>query len=333
MRTGSYNTYHGRTPFKKFIKILLIVLLILVVLGIAATMYLQQYLVVSADGVRLDLSFLRQEDPAPAVSAGPSVEDDPVVIVTPTPQPTPEPTPTPEAKPLGLVPVVISTGVFADGAEQVPALITAAGGDCALFDMKTDEGGLTHSSAAQAQYGRAAAYPYDSDHVANAMFALEDVYTVARVSCFRDDYIFQYSSSYPLYANSGDRWIDSDRIHWLAPTDYDVRAYLTAVCVELAERGFDEILLDNAGYPTKGNLQYIRKGDAYNADSFSTVIDGFYAQVISALAEYDVTVSVVTTQAALNGEDALSGQTPDNLARFDRLWMADENGVLAPLVD
>lgn len=332
MQKNGFYSYRGRSPWKRFFKIFVTLIIILAVLTGAAALYLQRYLVVSSDGVRLDLPFLRQENPTPTETV--NIPDTPVVIVTPTPDPTTQPEATEDvtAPSLPLAPVVFpAEGLY--NAESTKEQITAAGGDCALFDMKDNKGVLNHASAAQARYSNRTLSDDSPNAVIHALNGADDLYTVARVSCFRDDYLFYFDSGYPLYANSGDRWIDAARIHWLAPTNFDVRAYLTEVCVELAELGFDEILLDNAGYPTAGNLHYIKKGPAYNSAEFSTVIDNFYAQVISALAEYDVTVSVVTTQAALDGEDTLSGQTPENLTRFDRLWMADESGALSPISD
>lgn len=330
MRTSKYSSYRGRSPWKSFFKALAIIVIILVVLVGAVALYVQQFLVVSSDGVRLDLPFSHQTPPVSAETPTVSISDSPIVIVTPTPELTLEPDLQPDqnVEVWGFAPVVFPAEGLYD-AEDTKRQITAAGGDCALFDMKDDKGILNHASSALARYTN---QPLTNDSPNTAIRTLndtEDLYTVARVSCFRDDYLFYHDKSYPLYANSGDRWIDSDRIHWLAPTCFDVRAYLTEVCVELAELGFDEILLDNAGYPTQGNLHYIKKGDAYNSAQFASVIDNFYAQISSALSDYDIVLSVVTTQEALAGQDTLSGQTPENLARFDRFWVIDETGILS----
>ena len=46
--------------------------------------------------------------------------------------------------------------------------------------------------------------------------------------------------------------------------------------------GFDEILLDNAGYPTRGNLEYIQTGSDYDATQFASVIGDFYTKAAQA---------------------------------------------------
>lgn len=318
MRAKGYSSYQGRSPFKKFLKILAIIIVILILLGAAALIYLQQYLVVSTDGVRLELPFFQSAEP-----------DEPLPVVTPnrpvlaTPEPTPTPTPAPEA----LHPVLLSAEALYDG--TAVSQIKAAGGDCALFDMKADAGTLSYTSALElAVTAKLSADDPALNAAIRDLNGTDGLYTIARVSCFKDDTVTDYDRSMAILTNSGYRWTDPENIHWISPTSSDVRNYLTAICVELAELGFDEILLDNAGYPSQGHLEYIKKGTAYDEAQFSAVIDAFYAQVAAALEEYDVKLSAVTTPEALSGTDSLTGQTPGNLARFDRLWTRDEAGAL-----
>lgn len=326
MRTNKYNSYRGRSPWKAFLKILAVVVIVLVVLAIAAAAYLRQFLVFSNDGVRLELPFFQQEEPKqsnPLASPSTEPSEPPFVEITPTPTPTPEP----ESK--ALSPVPLPQEALYDG--TAPAQVEAAGGDSALFDMKTDSGSLSYVSSIElAQYTKQTATDAALNTAIQALNETENLYTIARVSCFKDHNITDYERSLSIFTNSDYRWTDPDGIRWISPTNPDVRDYLTEICVELAQLGFDEILLDNAGYPGEGNLHYIKKGSAYDETQFASVIDGFYAQVVSALAEYDVKLSVVTTVEAMAGSDTLTGQTPDNLTRFDRLWTADGTGVLKP---
>lgn len=322
MRAKGYGPYRGRSPFKKFLKIFVVIVIILAALGAAATIYLQQFLVVSNDGVRLELPFFQQEEPDSVPSSPDPSPEPPVVVVTPTP----EPEPGPET----LQPVSLPREALTDGTAL--SQIEAAGGDSALFDMKADSGELGYVSALElAVTAQLSAEGPDLNAAITALNETEGLYTVARVSCFKDHNITDYERSLSIFTNSGYRWTDPDGIRWISPTNSDVRDYLTNLCLELAALGFDEILLDNAGYPSQGNLHYIKKGEAYDETQFANVIDAFYAQVSAALEEYDVKLSVVTTPEALAGLDSLTGQTPADLARFDRLWTRDETGALLPM--
>ena len=321
MRAKGYGPYRGRSPFKKFLKILIVILIILIVLGAASALYLQQYLVISNDGVRLELPIFQQDEPEPVTTPSESPSEPPVVVVSPTPAPEPEP----EA----LRPISLPREALYDG--TAVSQIEAAGGDCALFDMKADSGELSYESGQElAITAKLSADDPALNAAIKGLNETEGLYTVARVSCFKDHNITDYERSLSIFTNSDYRWTDPDGIRWISPTNPDVRDYLTNLCVELAELGFDEILLDNAGYPSEGNLHYIKKGAAYDETQFASVIDGFYAQVSAALKEYDVKLSVVTTSEALAGLDSLTGQTPENLTRFDRLWTRDEAGALLP---
>jgi hypothetical protein len=300
-------------------------LLILLLLAAAAFYYLQQYLTISSDGVRLELPpvFQSQQTQQPLQDAQPEPTVSLEVEPTSTPEPTPTPTPTP------VQPVSLPLEALYDG--TAVSQVEAAGGDCALFDMKADSGALSYTSQ---QALAATAKASSSDPALNAAIRglneTEGLYTVARVSCFKDDQLPYYDRSLAILTNSGYRWTGTDGLRWVSPTNADVRDYLTGVCVELAQLGFDEILLDNAGYPDAGHLNYIKKGAAYDDTQFSAVIDGFYAQVQQALADYPVKLSVVTTAQAQAGTDALTGQTPEDLARFDRLWTQGDDGALTP---
>ena len=327
MRAKGYGSYRGRTPLKRFGKIVAILLVFFLVLCVVAGLYLQQFLVISDEGVRLDLPFAQQEDPSPSPTPTPFLPTvDAPVVVTPTPTPTPTPEPVSQAR----SPVLLPTEALYDGSALNQ--VEAAGGDCALFDLKTDAGTLNYVSALENAV-RGGLNPDAPNRNASirALNEIDDLYTVARVSCFKDHGLIQYDYNLAIHTNSGYRWTDPDGIRWSSPTSPDVRDYVTAVCVELAQLGFDEILLDHAGYPSEGNLHYIKKGSAYDASQFSSVINGFYSQVAHALADYDVKLSVVTSQDALSGADVLTGQTPENLAQMNRLWVINEGGSLLPL--
>ena len=327
MRAKGYGSYRGQSRLKKALKIFAVIVLVLIVLGVALTVYLQQFLVFSSDGVRLELPFLQedaeQELPEQAVSPEPVTSPLPPLEVV-------EPEPEPEPEPVAMQPVLLPEEALYDGTalEQ----IAAQGGDCALFDMKNDSGRLAYCS--QIQLAVSSGMTVDVPAInatTKTMNETEGLYTVARVSCFKDHEITNHERSLSIFTNSGYRWTDPEEIRWISPTNPDVRSYLTQICVELAELGFDEILLDNAGYPNRGNLHYIKKGEAYDETQFAAVIDGFYAQVSDAVAQYDVKLSVVTTSEAMAGLDSLTGQTPDNLARFDRFWTVNEAGALLPV--
>ncbi len=312
MSTKGYGGYHGRNRQSTFLKVLIGVLLALLLLAVAALFVLDRYVVYSADGVRLDLPFFREKEEAePPVSP-------PVLVATPAPS-APEPTAEPEQPFQG---ILLPREALYDG--TAAGRVEAAGANAAIFDMKADDGTLGYISQIPLaiQAGVSA-----SDPALNAAIqGLNEsgLYTVARVSCFRDNAIPRTDMSLAVKSSAGN-WRDSGDVRWLSAANERARAYVAGVCAELAGLGFDEILLDSCAFPSQGRLEYIAAGDNYPADGLTPALEAFFQELELALADYpELNVSVMTEAAALTGgADNRSGQTLALLAEYaDRLWLA-----------
>ena len=212
-------------------------------------------------------------------------------------------------------------------AEQV----RAAGGNAAVVTLKNDDGTLNYVSSVPL-----AVEAQTSSTDSNLNTALADLiqngelYTVARISCFRDQALPGYDSELAIHTNSGYRLEDLEKVRWSSPASQTVRDYLTALCVELAQMGFDEILLDHCGYPlaSEANLGWIRQGDAYPAGSLDTILTPFLEQVKEALAPYDTKLSVIAAGSELADETADTGLTMTNvLANCDHIWVTAEDAA------
>lgn len=303
-----YNGYRGRgrSVLKAIIAVLVVVLLLL----LAALFLLENAQVFSGGGVHLGGLGQSSQTPQPE-------NTEPLVVVTATPSPTPTPDPSLPAQAMTL-----PLSALTDGTAETQ--LTTAGASAAIFDMKGDDGSLGYvSTLTLAAQGNA--NPSDEEiNTAIETLNAGDIYTIARVSCFRDNTVPYYVPTLGVKTNSNYNWRDGGDYRWLSPTSDEVRQYVTDICVELARMGFDEIMLDNSAYPTTGHLEYIRKGDAYDAAQFETVVTNFYAQIKSALAAYpDVSLSIVTDSATLTaGVNATSGQSVAGMtANADRLWV------------
>lgn len=320
MRRDSYDAYHGRNRFGTFLKVLIVVLVLLLAAAVAALLFLEPYFVYSSDGVRLELPFFQnKDDPDPDTSA-------PAVVVT-TPQATQTPEPEPEFRGVMLNRTALYDGTAPSQAEQ-------AGATAVIFDMKADDGTLGYiSQQALAQETQVSA----SDPAINAAVQLlnsGDLYTVARVSCFRDNTVPREHGSISIPKSSGN-WRDDADYRWLSPASAEARAYVTGICRELAELGFDEILLDNCGFPTRGNLDNIRTSDNYNPDDLTGPLETFFQELDAALADYpDVAVSVVSSQSVLSGQSDGSGQTISLLEKqADRVLAVREGEEALPALN
>ena len=312
MKPYGYGSYRGRSRLRTVLKTIIVLLAVILVLAVAALLFLQRYMVFSADGVRFELPFLQQDGGDPA-------EEDPAVLVTEPPVVvTPSPTPAPEY----LRAVELPRSALYDGTAEDQ--VSSAGGNAALFDMKGDDGRLGYVSSLKLALDIHASA--SDSALNNAIEELNggELYTIARVSCFRDNILPYYRNDLALRTNSGNNWKDDERVRWASPADETVREYLAGVCVELAELGFDEILLDNAGYPTRGSTANMRVGADYDPGNLGEAVEAAYAAISEALKPYGVKLSIAATaDTVTEGEDPASGQSLRMLVRYaGRVWLS-----------
>jgi hypothetical protein len=310
--------------FQSFLRGLVAVLAVLLLLVLAGYFVLQRYLIYTDSGARLELPFLSlREDPEGGDTLNVIVEDGSAAgqedqASADTAQTETQPTRA----------VWLPLSALDEGTVQTQ--VASAGGNAVVLDMKGTDGLLAYHSD-QALADRAGANFADEDGSrASALQALNEsgLYTVARVACFQDNRLSYADWTMNILTNSGYVWTDQAGVRWTSPARAEVRDYLTAIAVELAQMGFDEILLDWAGYPTDGQLGWIRVGDAYPTGALDEVIGPFYEQVAQALAPYDAKLSIRTTAQALAGTDDLTGQTAANLTAWaDRIWVAPAEGL------
>lgn len=320
MRTSyGYDTYRGRTKLQTALTVLIVILLVVLFLAVAAFFFLQRYMVYTDDGqAHLELPFLQRETPAPPVPT----QNQPLVIVTAEPAETPAPTPTSAPAPAevsAVAPVSLFRAAVTEGSAQ--RLVTAAGGNAALLNMKANDGSLGYVSSLPPAIsaGTSAAEP-DLNARLLAVTGSE-LYTIARVSCFKDNLAPKVDNTLAIKTNSGYNWRDGDDTRWMNPTVPAVRQYVAGICGELAEMGFDEILLDNSGWPTTGHLEYIKVGEVYDPANLTPAVETFYGEIREALKDKGVLLSVSVQAAALTGTDS-SGQTAELLGRYaDRVYV------------
>ncbi len=324
MQTRGYGTYRGRSWFRTFLKILIGVLLVLLVLLTAAFFFLEPHIIYSPDGIRIDLPFLSQgggggggAGPVGPVNSFP-VETPDLDLNLPDPTPTPEPTPEPGAPFHG---VELAAPALYDGTAQ--SQVDEAGANAAVFDMKSDEGALAYISQLELALDAKVSASDGAINAAIQLLNTGELYTVARISCFRDNTVPRSNMPMAVKTTAGN-WRDKGNYRWLSPANPEARAYVIGVCVELAGLGFDELLLDNCGFPTQGKVNIIQSGNNYPAGELEGALETFFQELEAALASYpEVKVSVMTSEAVLAGaQEDLSGLSADLLAAHAwRVWV------------
>ena len=216
-------------------------------------------------------------------------------------------------------------GVFLSLDQLADAQTLADGYDGVILPMKTADGALGYVSALPlaADAGASSGDP-DRNEALRALNDTPGLYTVAQVSCLRDSALVREEPGLSLHRVSGSPWLDESRQGWLDPAQPQVQSYLIVLCRELAQLGFDEILLTDCGFPTQGDLDSLRA-----VEEKEETLETFCRQLQGALADTPVTLSVMGQRDSVTA-DPVSGQTTALLATFGRVWtQAEDQEALA----
>ena len=193
----------------------------------------------------------------------------------------------------------------------------ARGRDGVMVTMKGPDGALAWVSDLPLAIDCGASFAQPARNEAlRAMNATEGLYTVARISCLRDSALALARPSMALERISGAPWRDEAGAAWLDPTDQGVQTYCIGLCRELADLGFDEILLTDCRFPAGPGTEDL----AFSGDR-EAALETFCRRLQRALADTPVRLSVEGT--ALTAD---SGQTEALLASFPgRVWAGAED--------
>ncbi|WP_295866018.1 putative glycoside hydrolase [uncultured Oscillibacter sp.] len=309
-----YSSYRGKSARGK---IALAVLLVLVIVGAAAVIRLQKYVVYDDSGrPRLELPWSSGQS---AGSAAGSEEEPPDANLT-----------IQEPERTDVRAVRLPVGPLTDWAEAwAQASDGHSGCNAAVYTVKAPDGSVYLDS--QAILPGALKTVEGAGAAVGDMLKADGVYAVAEIACFRDPIAasaelesmgLKNTGGYVFYDRNGDRWLD--------PAKPAARQYLIDLASGCAAMGFDEILLTDVSYPTEGKLNKIDYGAAAAAlpDSLTDEITSFLKQMQAALAEYDVKLSVLLPADLLLSGDStgVSGQSLAEIAPLaDRIYAAVDN--------
>lgn len=242
MATKGYNSYRGGRV--SLGKLALIVALVLILLAAAAYLVAQNYLVYDESGqVRLALPFFADKD------EGSDPPDDSLAGDGDFDRVEPE---FPHVKVDALHAVRLPDDCLWWGADYI--MKTLAPEDMVLA-VKRTTGGITYATAAQPPTEVVVETGRPLDCLKTLLAA--DRYTVGHVVCFLDSAFARAMPDTALVREDGNVWYDGQGQAWLDPTDPEVLRYLTALCRECGELGFDEVLLDAFCFPASGNTEAI----------------------------------------------------------------------------
>lgn len=316
--------YRGRRTVTDILRVIAIILGVLVVLAAAGTLYLQRYLVYTDEGPRLELppflQMLRGENSSGEPGGPASLPDPGSVSVVVEPAGSGSDAPPGEKKPGFALQLSVDDVVSGTAA----ARLEEAGAEALILEVKDQSGKLAWLSG-QRVAERSKANGPQSVNDALIRWNAGGVYTIARVCCFRDDSVPYYYNKLAL-RRGGNNWRDELGLRWLSPAQADSRAYIAGLCGELAELGFDEIVLEHFSFPLRGKLDRINRGESYNPARFAAGLEDLLSRVQEAVQGKDTVVSLRITGEMLGEGSAASGVTDELLTRLEgRVWSDTES--------
>ncbi len=308
MATKGYSSYHGRVSPGK---IALIVVLVLILLGAITYLVVQNYLVYDESGqVHLELPFFKPkdgEDTEQPSDGQTGLDDADFDRVEPE---------FPHVKVSALHGVRLPDDCLWWGADYI---MTRLAPEDMVLAVKRTTGGITYATEAQPPQGVVVETGRPIDCLKTLLAA--DRWTVGHIVCFSDNAFAQSRTDCALVRADGGLWYDAAGQAWLDPTDPEVLRYLTALCKECGELGFNEVLLDSFCYPSSGDTAAIANDDGDRAQILTDV-----AKTLRSSLPEGVALSVTYRGSG----DLTLAQLAD---LFDRIYVpaADYDAVAAQL--
>ena len=240
-------TYRTRRRLSRLGTVLGIILMAAAVILVCWFLWLERYVVYSADGaeIRLDQPYTFEEGELalPPEEATVSIfynEGDNKVDTS---------------SELGQISgSYASTSMLLDSVEAVDSAIQALpSGSAVMLDLKSIYGNFYYNTDIP---GAPVADALDASQVDKLIrnLAASDYYLIARIPAFRDRAFGLENTNYGLPTSRGYLWADDQNCYWLDPTSNGTLSYLIAIANELRELGFDEVVFWEFRFPDTSDI-------------------------------------------------------------------------------
>ena len=329
-RSNGPEVYRGRRKRLNVLGVVFGALAALILLTVVLFFGLQKYIVFEHDGVRVAL---------PGAAAGedgalPNDETAPEQVNAVLEITDPDYSAVPATAGEGLANMaavfVPAQDVSMSGVGRYMSVMSSYNANALVLEVKPVSGQLVWASSSPT----AAAYSLNGTLDLEAMVAAlrqqdDELYLVAQLSCCIDGLLAERCPSAALRFATGAAYADSEGT-WLDPYSATVSAYLSELCSELAEMGFDELLLKSLSLPIT------EEAIGFSVELSSTptpeaAVCGLAVELTNALEAYAIPVSAILDTTSLrSGLADKSGQNLELFGKvFDRLCSATDSAWLS----
>lgn len=316
------DVYKGRRKKLNVLGIVLSVLAVLIVALFVVFGAFQKYIVYENSGISIDMPILATQAPEGATDASGFEQVNAELEIG---EPDYSDIESRVDEDMGSVKAIYvpTESVTAEGVTAYVNMLGSAGANGLVLDVKPVSGQLAWASTSQIanDYGTVG-----TTDLASLVSTLkkQDIYLVAQLSCCTDALMATRCPTAALTTQSGVPYSDSDGT-WLDPYNSMTADYLVQLCTELADMGFDELLLKNLAMPqTDAALNYTVV--LSSVPSPVSAVCGLAMDLTTQLANKDVLISaILDTQSLRSGLSAQSGQDISVFAKlFDRFYCAGD---------
>lgn len=324
MASNNKNVYHGKNRFRSLITAVILVVAIVLVAGVALFFWLQRYIEYTEDGLYLALPWNSQEEAPDTGNSQGIGEEGPAVIVIEDPDYSDIETSAGED-----LPVVRALYVPADGITESSltnySMTMSSDADALVLCMKPGSGQLSWKSGVELAAAFGANGTFDISETVSALKE-KNIYLIAELSCCVDEIMATRNTPLALKTEAGGIYSDS-RGSWLDPYNREARQYITDLMAELAEMGFDEVLLTNLEHPvTEVGIVYSQ--ELTSPGNPVACVSGFALTAWNAAGELGIRVSILANADSMRSEASdRSGQDLSQLSAFaDRFFVRTSSG-------
>lgn len=153
-----------------------------------------------------------------------------------------------------------------------------------VIDLKDSSGLVFYDTKVQLAHDIGAVRPmFDPKAVLETLHE-RGIYVIARIVVFEDPILAEQRSEWAIKRADGSLWRTWNGLAWVNAHRSEVWDYDTALALEAAELGFDEIQLDYIRFPSDGVLAEAEYGVEHNTETRMAAIRDFLTQVNAALA-------------------------------------------------
>lgn len=331
-RSKGPEVYRGRRKRLNVLGVVFGAIAALILLTVVLFFGLQKYIVFEHDGVRVALPGAAAGEDGPLPNDETAPEQVNAVLEITDPDYSAVPATAGEGLADMAAVFVPAQDVSMSGVGRYMSVMSSYGANALVLEVKPVSGQLVWASSSPT----AAAYSLNGTLDLEAMVAAlrqqdedDELYLVAQLSCCIDGLLAERCPSAALRFATGAAYADSEGA-WLDPYSATVGAYLSELCSELAEMGFDELLLKSLSLPIT------EEAIGFSVELSSTptpeaAVCGLAVELTNALEAYDIPVSAILDTTSLrSGLADKSGQNLELFGKvFDRLCSATDSAWLS----